>query len=142
VQVVKVDHVGLQAAQAVFAIPADRLGPAVDHALHAIVELHACHAALAGQRELAAVLREHVAHMRFARAETVERCGVEVGHAVVERGEQHALGLFPGHRRTVSVADVHAAQADGADLERAELALLHGVQPLAFSCCSSLCSTS
>ncbi|MDT4870349.1 hypothetical protein FQZ97_1054230 [compost metagenome] len=125
VQVVEVDHVGFEAAQAVFAIPADGLRPAVDHALHAVVELHAGHAALAGQREFAAVLREHVAHMRFAGAETVQGGGVEVRHTLVERSEQHALGLLLRHRRAVSVADVHAAQANGTDLEGAELSLLH-----------------
>ncbi|MNU09697.1 hypothetical protein D3C72_2564190 [compost metagenome] len=49
-----------------------------------------------------------------------------MGHARVERAEQHTLGLLLGHGGAVGVADVHAAQTDGRDFEGAELALLHG----------------
>ena len=67
---------------------AERLGPAVDHALARRRRLHAGHAALAGQRDPLAVRLQHPADQRLVGAEAVQRRGVEQRDARVERREQ------------------------------------------------------
>ena len=102
---------------------------------------HTLHAALARQRELAAVPGQGLAHQRLAHPKTIERGGVEMRDALVQRRQQQPLGRIGCDGRAVRVANVHAAQADGRNLEGAELSLLHGFQPAAFNFCSRSCST-
>lgn len=90
VQVVEVDHVGVEALERFLAGRANGLGAAVDHAhlLAVALEVDAGHAALAREREAAAVLGQHAADQALVGAEAVQRGGVEMGHAGVERGQQ------------------------------------------------------
>ena len=127
VQVVQVNHIRLQAAQAVFAGLAQRGGAPVNHAhqLAVAIHIHALHAAFAGQGEAVAVWLHHPAHQGFVGAKAVQRSGVEQGHARIQRGQQHTLALLSADRGAIGVREVHAAQANGADLERAQSTLLH-----------------
>ena len=119
VQVVQINHIGLQAAQAVFAVAAQALGAAIDDAFDTVVELHTCQAAFAGQREAAAVLLEHPTYQGFVGTKAIQGGGVEQGDTRVECGQQQALGGLRAGRHTVRVAQVHAAKANAADAEGA-----------------------
>ena len=44
----------------------------------------------------------------------------------IQRCQQNPLALLGGNRRAVGMAEVHAAQANGADLEGPDLSVLHG----------------
>ncbi len=123
VQVVQVDDLGAQTLEAVLAVACDGLGAAVDDALDAVVEGHAGHAALAGQRDLAAMRLEHPADQRLVGAEAVERGGVEHRHAQLQRAMQQGFGRLRRRWRAVGMAQVHAAQADGRDGEGADAAV-------------------
>jgi hypothetical protein len=70
-------------------------GSPVDHPhpLAVARHVHALHATFAGERELGAVWAQHLAHHRFAGTETVQRRGVEVRNASIQRGQQQPLGL-------------------------------------------------
>ena len=126
VQVIQVDHIGLQAAQRIFTGFLDRLGAAVDDAhFAAIVLLDTLHAAFAGQSEAVAVGLHHLAHQRFVGPKAIQRGGVKKSHALVQGGEQHTLALFGRDGRAISMAEVHAAQADGADGKVGKLAIFH-----------------
>ena len=128
VQVVQVDHIGLQAAQAVFAGFLQGGRATVNHAHQLAVSrhIHTLHAAFAGQRELVAVRLHDLAHQGFVGAKAIQSCRVEQRHASVQRGEQDALALLAGNRCTIGMAQVHTAQADGTDIKGAELADGHG----------------
>ena len=125
VQVVQVDAVRLQPAQAVFAVAAQGLGAPVDDAFDAIVELHTTHAALAGQREAAAVGTQHAAHQGFVGAEAIECRRVEQRDTGIQRAQQHALGICGGRGNAIGVAQVHAAEANAADGKRPQGSGLH-----------------
>ncbi|MOA07951.1 hypothetical protein D3C78_1276830 [compost metagenome] len=127
VQVVKVDHVRAQALQTFLAVAPQRGRAAVDHAaLDAVVAHHAGQAALAAQRDAVAVRRQHRADQAFIGAETVERGRVEQRHALVQGMGQQLAALLGAGRRAVGMVEVHTAQADGSDVERADFACLHG----------------
>lgn len=97
----------------------ERGGAAVDDAhLDAVFVGLAGHAALAGQHEALAMRRQMPADPLLRQAIAVQRRGVEVRHACVQRRQQQAGGGSLGHRFAVGVADVHAAQTDGRNLER------------------------
>ena len=125
VQVVQVDHVGAQPLQAGLDIAANGFGPAVDHPLKrpARPDRLAGHAALAAQRDALAVRLQHPAYQRLIGAEAVQRRGVEQRDARIQRLQQQPLGIGHRRRRAVGVAQVHAAQPDGRDVERADAAL-------------------
>ena len=167
VQVIQVDHFGLQAAQRGLASGLDGRGPPVDHAHQLAVarHVHALHAAFAGERETFAFSLEHLANQGFVGAKAVQRGGVEQRDTGVECGQQNLFALLGGWRQAVGVAQVHTAKADGGDCEGAELAGLHlgsslhgkggqNTEPLrgrwsdpftltqAASCCSSRCRIS
>ena len=125
-QVVEINHVGLQAAQAVFAIAPQRLWPAVDHTANAIGELHARHATLARQRDALPVRLQHAAKQRLVLAKPIQGSRVEQRDARVQRGLQDALRLLRRDWLAVSMAQVHAAQANGADVKGTKLSVLHG----------------
>ena len=116
-QVVQIDDLGAQAPQAVLAIAADGLGAAINHALDAVVELHARQPALAAQRDLRSMRFEHPAHQRFIGAKAVQRGGVDQRHTQVEGAQQKSLRLINRRRRAIGVAQIHAAQPDGRDRE-------------------------
>ena len=119
-QVVQIDHLGLQTAQRVFAGLLDRLGAAIDDAhFGAVALVHTLHAAFAGQGEFLAVRLHHLTHQRFVGAKAIQGGGVKKVHALIERSEQNPLALFGRDRCAISVAEVHAAQANGADVEGA-----------------------
>ena len=119
VQVIQVDHIGLQAAQAVFAVAAQSLGATIDNAFDTVVELHTCQTTFAREREAAAVLFEHTADQRLVGTKAIQGGGVEQGDTRVECGQQQALGGLRAGRHTVRVAQVHAAKANAADAEGA-----------------------
>ena len=126
VQVIQVDHIGLEAAKCVFAGLFDGFGAAVDDAHFAAVALfHALHAAFAGQREAVAVRLHHLAHQRLVGAKAIQRGGVEKRHTLVQGSEQNPLALLGRDRCAISMAEVHAAQADGADVKGGDLAVFH-----------------
>ena len=145
-QVVKVDHIRLQATQCRLAGGLERFRPAIDHALELAVafDVRAMHAAFAGQRDFAAMRLQHLPEQRFVRAKAIQRRRVEQRDACIQRGEQHALGLLARRRRAVGMAEIHAAQTDRAHSERAECAhwkLYAAHHACLASCCSSSCST-
>ena len=117
VQVVQVDHIGLQAPERGFAGGPQRGGPTVDdaHQLPVASHIHALHAAFAGQREARTVLAQHPTHRGFTGPETIEGGGIEMGDPGIQRRQQQALGLLGGNGWAIGMADVHAAKADGTD---------------------------
>ena len=117
VQVVQVDHIGLQALEGSFAGGPQRGGPTVNHAhqLPVASHIHTLHAAFAGQREARAVPAQHPAHRGFAGPEPIEGGGVEMGDPGIQGCQQQALGLLGGNGWAIGMADVHAAKADGTD---------------------------
>ena len=126
VQVIKVNHVSLQAAQTVFAVAPQRLWPAINDTLHAIGKLHARHAALAGQGNLLPVGLEHPANQRLVAAKTIQGGRVKQRDAGIQRGQQNTLALLRRNRLAIGMAQVHAAQTNGTDVKGADLSLLHG----------------
>ena len=109
-------------------------------------EGHTRHAALAGKHELRAVRFHHPPDQRLVGAEAVQRRGVEQRHSRIQRVQQQTFGRLGRRWRAVGMAQVHAAQPDGRDLEGADLSLLHPLrrarlQALAANCRSSLSST-
>jgi hypothetical protein len=129
VQVVQVDHVGLQVAQAVFTVTPYGLRTPVDDTLDPVGEAHAGHAPLACERELVAVAAHHLTHQLLVGTEAVQGRGVEQRDTRVECGKQHTLALLRRGRNTIRMAQVHAAQADGRDREWPDLTLLHRCSP-------------
>ena len=125
VQVVEVNDVGLQAAQAVFAVLAQRRRSAINHALDAIRECHARQATLAGQGEALTVGFEHLAQQGFVGPKAIQCGGVKQRDTGIQRGQQHALSGFMRRGHAVGVAQAHAAQTEGRDLEGAEFSGLH-----------------
>jgi hypothetical protein len=87
VQVVEVDHIGLQTAQAVFAIFAQRLGSAINHTLDAIRKSHTRQAALAGQSEALAMGLEHLTQQVFIGSKAIQGGGVKQRDSIVQRGQ-------------------------------------------------------
>ncbi|MCY1169803.1 hypothetical protein D9M73_98530 [compost metagenome] len=128
VQVIEIDHVGLQATQAVFAVFAYGCRAAVNHTHNLPVagHIHAMQSTFAGQGELAAMRLHDTADQCFIRAKAIQRGGIEQRHTGIQRGQQHTLALLRRHRRSVGMAEVHATQADGAYGERAQLSRFHG----------------
>ena len=112
VQVVEVDDIGAQVAEAVLEVAADDLGPAVDHPLAVEAE----HAALGRQQVVAAAPLEHLAEQPLVGAEAVERRGVQVGVAEVERREQDGRRLLGRWRRAVGMRQAHAPESDDSGL--------------------------
>src|SRR5690606_13655983 len=107
-QVIEIDAIGAQPAQRLFARSLERFRAAIDRAL----AVHAGHPALARQEDALAKRREHLADELFVAAEAVERRGIEVIDAEVERRlEQRARGLR-ARRHAVRMAQVHAAEPD------------------------------
>ena len=122
VQVVKVDHIGLQASKRIFAGLTDRGRASVNHShLGFIALVHALRATSAGHNELVAVRLLQIAHQGLVSPKTTERSGIERRHIRVQRRKQYTLALYAGNRCTIGVAEVHAAQADSADGEGAKL---------------------
>ncbi len=122
VQVVEVDVVGLQAAEAVLQRLAQGGRAAIDQALAVLVEPQA---ALGSQVERAVAVLQHLADQGLVGAEAIERGGVEVGVARVERALEHRLGGRPIGAIAIGVGQAHAAEADLGDLSGAELSRLH-----------------
>jgi len=116
-EVIEIDHVGLQALQAVAARAPQRLGTTVDHPRARLVPEDP---ALAGEHDVGAVRLEDRADELLVGAESIEGCGVEQRDAAIERRAQDRLGDVPRRRRGVGVAEVHASQPEGRDAEWAE----------------------
>ena len=112
-EVVEVDDVGAEATQGGLGGRPDRLRPPVDDPL----AVDPGHAALAGEDDPVAVWSEDPADELLVGAEAVERCGVEVGDARARAPRAAALSLLALGRCAVRVAEIHAAQAEAADLE-------------------------
>ena len=109
-QVIQINHIGLQTAQGVFAGLTKRLRAAINYPNKlTIARVHALHAALAGQRELLAMRLQDFAHQGLIGAKAIQGGGVKKGDTVVECGEQHAFCLLDGDGRAIRVAQVHAA---------------------------------
>ena len=125
-QVIQVDHISLQSAQAVFAIASERFRTPIDHPLESVGKLHTGHTSLAGQCDCPAVRFEHPPEQLFVVAKAVQSSGVKQRNAGIQRCQQNPLALLGRNRRAVGMAEVHAAQANGADLEGPDLSVLHG----------------
>ena len=121
-KVEEVDDLHLQPTQAVIAGAADVLRPAGQ--LPPSLRIGA-EAALAGQDELVPARLEGLADQGLVVAEPVDGGGVEEGVAHVEGLVQQPRGLGLRRRVPVGMAQAHAAQADGADVEGAEPTDLH-----------------
>jgi hypothetical protein len=85
VQIVEIDDVRLQVAQAVFEVAAHGLWSAVDDALAVEAE----HPALGGQEIVVATALQGLAKETLVRAEAIERRGVEVRVPEVERLQEN-----------------------------------------------------
>ena len=68
---------------------------------------------------------QHLTEQGFIGAKAVECRGIEHRDASVQCRQQHPLALLPSGRFAIGMAEIHAAQADGADLEGADLSCLH-----------------
>ncbi len=112
-QVIEVDHVGLQALERILAIALDTGRLAVDDAL----TVDAGHAALADQGDLVAHRLQERPDQFLIAAETVEAGGVEMVDAQIQRLLQQRVALLQRRRRAVGVAEIHAAEADLGDVE-------------------------
>ena len=117
VQVIQIDHVGLQARQAVIAHAPQCVRARVDRPPARLV---AEHPALAGQHDIGAMRLEDGAEELLVGAESIEGGGVEHRDAALERRAQDAFRHIPWRRRGVGVAQVHAPEPEGRDAERAE----------------------
>ncbi len=122
VQVVKVDDVGLQLAQAQLAGLSQHLGTAVARDLAGRI---LGDAALAGKHVLVASIRQVLANQALVMPATVHRRGIKETVAVVECRVEQFAGLVVVRPRTVTHGDVHAAEADRGNGEWSDLTLLH-----------------
>ncbi len=127
VQVIQVDHISLQPPQAVLAGLAQRGRVAVNdaHQFAVAVDVDTLHAALAGQGDVVALRLQDLANQGFVGAKAIQRRRVKQGHTAFQCRAQHTLALLAGHRRTVSVAQVHAAQTQCRHLKRTQFTFLH-----------------
>ena len=119
-QVVKVDHLDLQALQAFLAGLFQPLRRAIEVALLAIGQ-----AAFGGQDDFVAAWPQHCAHQPLIMSKPIDRGGVEECVAGIQRAQQHALGRIARWRGAIGVRQAHAAQADLRDGEGTQFALLH-----------------
>ena len=111
VHVIQVDDVGVQAGEALVALGLDRFRATV----HPALAVHERHDALAGEKELVAPVHDRGPEQPFVVAVAVQGCRVEEVIADVERLVQEPLGVLAVRGRSVSVAKVHAAEANGVD---------------------------
>ena len=118
VQVIQIDHIGLQALEAVLTIFSDGLWASVNHPLHTIWKTHARHTAFAGQGVALAVWFEHAPHQLFVVTKAIQSGSIKKVDACIQCGEQQAFALFGRRRHPVGITQAHTAQADGADLKR------------------------
>ena len=117
VQIVQVDHIGLQALRRLSSQVCFRISGLPSSSRRARNMPHL----LASTNSLAPVF-ERFAEQRFVGAEAVERGRIEKGVAEVERLQQHLRRGFRIGRRAIGVAQAHAAEADGGNFERTEFA--------------------
>jgi hypothetical protein len=115
-EVVEVDPVGPQPRQALVDRPAQRLRPPVDHAF----AVHAGHPAFRREEIVVAAMRDALADQRLVLAESVERGGIEMVVAQVQRRVEQARALIGRRRYAIGMAQRHAAQPHGADGGRSQ----------------------
>ncbi len=121
-QVIEVDRVGAQTPERSLAVLLQGRGPAVDFAL-ALRVLE--HAALAGQHEFLPPMAYAFADQHLVGAEAVERRGVEMRVAKIQRAMQQPGGVARVRRRAIGMREVHASEPDGGHGEQAKLCFLH-----------------
>ena len=92
VQVIQIDHVGLQARQTVVAHAPQRVGTRVDRPPARLVPEHP---ALAGEHDVGAMRLEDGAEELLVGAESIEGRGVEHRDAAIERRAQDASRRHP-----------------------------------------------
>ena len=95
------------------------------YTVHDAFAVPAKQAALARDDHLRRTFAQHFTDERFIGAEAVERRGVEMRHAEVERALDHALSNVARLWRPIGMRQVHAAETHRGDFERSELAELH-----------------
>ncbi len=122
-QIIEIDGLRLEAPQAILAVLLEGRRPAVDHAAHTRLGLHALDAALARQCESRAMWRECASHQFLVGAKTVERGGIEVRDAKFQGPQENARRGVRRRRNPVGVAHVHAPEADGRYGKGTEFAL-------------------
>jgi hypothetical protein len=120
VLVVEVDVIDAEPLQARVARLAHVLGLAVDPAL-AVDDLDR---ELGREHDLIALAFDRLADEHFVRIRPVHVGGVEQRHAELERAVDHVRRLVVV-ARAVERRHAHAAEADRADLEGTQLAMLH-----------------
>ena len=131
VQLVEVDVVHPETAQARVARGADVLRAAVHPAQRLVLRV-AHDAALGREDDLRAPPPDGLPHQLLVREWPVHVGGVEQRDAQVERAVDGGDRLrFV--RRPVELAHAHAPEAEGGDLERAELACFHAHAPITFT---------
>ena len=77
------------------------------------------------QHELVAAAFERLADQRLVVPDAVDRRGIEKVIAEVERAVEQPGTIGIARRRAVRMAQRHAAEADGLNVERAELTFAH-----------------
>ena len=119
VQVVQIDHVGLQSLECFFTGFANGFGATIDdpHQFAIALNIDTGHAAFAGQGEFLSVGFHDLAHQGFIGAKTIQGCSVKQGDTGVHGRQQNTFGLFCRNRGTIGMAQIHATQTNFADLK-------------------------
>ena len=123
VQVIEVDHVGLQVCETLIAGLLDRGRGAINAALALVIDHDA---ALARQHELTAPLPEDPADELFVVAETVDARGVEERVPDLESMKQGAFRFY-GVGFPVGLGHAHAPNANRRNFQTGEFSCLHVV---------------
>ena len=116
-EIIEVDDVGAEALERLVEGAGDGFGASVEDSL----AVHDVEHALAGERELRAAGHD-AGDEALVGASAVQRGGVEERDAQVERAVDHPHRFALGQDPAVAVVEVHAAEADGGDRERTDLA--------------------
>ena len=113
-QIVQIDSLGSKIAQRFLADGTNRFRPTVEHALAIATE----QSALARDDDIVRSPGEDLADQLFVYAKSVQRGGIEMRDAEIERSAQHLLGHVARLRRAVRMRQVHATEADRGNFVR------------------------
>ncbi|KAG0770713.1 hypothetical protein G6F57_014703 [Rhizopus arrhizus] len=127
VLVEQIDMVGAQALEAGLGHRTDVLRAAVQ----AGIDTRILEAELGGDHQPVAVRRQRLAEQIFIGVRAVHLGGVEEGHATFNGGVQQGDALAALDRLAIAMAQAHAAQAQGGNLQAAaaEFTCLHRRAP-------------
>ncbi|MNV66056.1 hypothetical protein D3C71_1587900 [compost metagenome] len=123
----QIDAVGLQPRQAGLGHRADTLGATVQ----ARIGMAILEAELGGDHELVAERGQRLAEQFLVEERPIGFGGIEEGHALLDRGAQQRDRLAAVGRRTIAIAQPHAAQPEGGNPQAAaaQFTCLHGGAP-------------